>query len=372
MLGPSGFFLPTASADIEHEYNDIELIHKSDEGFNCIYRVCKKGRFFTYKALKEEYRGKPLYEDLLDKDFNIGFSLYHVNLCQYFAKIQHPVIGNCIVMEWIDGITLEELIKQGPIDHELSKKIICEICDGLDYMHRKQIIHRDLKPENILITHNGQNVKIIDFGLSDADSFAVFKSPAGTRAYASPELIAGDTIDVRSDIWSLGVIINELHPYYRKVAQKCLIRNREARRANAEMVKNDVLREGSRRFWSRTAWAAFAVCIITGAIIWRESDLAQPDSSPAATVPETPQTDSSTAIEQTVKEELATEHKDSTVHKVSAPAKTNNKSNRQTPSTAQTPVTPAAPKQSASTPSEESIDAESLENLFNQAAQQIL
>lgn len=325
-----------------------------------------------YKALKPELYGNLLYEDLLTKDFNIGFSLSHPGLCQYYGKISHPQIGSCIIMEWIDGCTLEELMAEGRIDRTLARKIICEICDALGYMHRKQIIHRDLKPENILITHNGQNVKVIDFGLSDADSFAVFKAPAGTRAYASPELIAGEAIDVRSDIWSLGVIIDELHPYYKKVAQKCLIRNREARHASAEMVKKDVLREGSRRFWSRAAWAAFAVCIITGAIIWRGSDLAQPDSSPAATVSETPQTDSSTAIEQTVKEELATEHKDSPVHKVSAPAKTNNKSNRQTPSTAQTPVTPAAPKQSASTPSEESIDAESLEDLFNQAARQIL
>ena len=372
MLGPSGFFLPDAPGSIHTDSQSLELIHSSEHGFNELYRGSKNGRFFVYKALKKEYRGNPLYEGLLKKDFNIGFSLNHTGICQYFGLIDFPSIGHCIVMEWIDGRTLENLISEGAIDNASSRKIICEICDALGYMHRKQIIHRDLKPENILITHNGQNVKIIDFGLSDADSFAVFKSPAGTRAYASPELIAGDTIDVRSDIWSLGVIIDELHPYYKKVAQKCLIRNREARRANTEMVKNDVRRESSRRFWSRTAWAAFAVCIITGAIIWRESDLAQPDSSPAATVPETPQTDSSTAIEQTVKEELATEHKDSTVHKVSAPAKTNNKSNRQTPSTAQTPVTPAAPKQSASTPSEESIDAESLEDLFNQAAQQIL
>ena len=371
MIGPSGFFLPSGPDEINYS-NDLELIYRSKDGFNELYRVQKNGRFFVYKALKPEFRGNLMYEDLLTKDFNIGFSLSHPGLCQYYGKIQHPQIGSCIIMEWIDGCSLEGLMTEGRIDRTLAQKIICEICDALGYMHRKQIIHRDLKPENILITHNGQNVKIIDFGLSDADSFAVFKSPAGTRAYASPELIAGDTIDVRSDIWSLGVIINELHPYYRKVAQKCLIRNREARRANAELVKNDVLREGSRRFWSRTAWAAFAVCIITGAIIWRGSDLAQPDSSPAATVPETPQTDSSAAIEQTVKEELATEHKDSTVHKVSAPAKTNNKSNRQTPSTAQTPVTPAAPKQSASTPSEESIDAESLEDLFNQAARQIL
>lgn len=184
MLGPSGFFLPADQASNANESNDLELIHTSKEGFNELYRVCKNGRFFVYKALKEEFRGNLLYEELLTKDFDIGFSLTHPGLCQYFGKISHPTIGSCIVMEWIDACTLEELITTKGISRQLAQKIICEICDALAYMHRKQVIHRDLKPENILITHNGQNVKIIDFGLSDTDSFATFKAPAGTRIYA--------------------------------------------------------------------------------------------------------------------------------------------------------------------------------------------
>ena len=181
MLGPSGFFLPAGAGNTDHDSNDLELIHSSEEGFNELYRICKNGRFFVYKALKAEFRGNNLYEDLLDKDFNIGFSLNHSGICQYYAKIAHPVIGNCIVMEWIDGCTLESLISKGKIEGKLAKKIICEICDALDYMHRKQVIHRDLKPENIIITHNGLNVKIIDFGLSDTDSYGTLNVPAGTR-----------------------------------------------------------------------------------------------------------------------------------------------------------------------------------------------
>ena len=372
MLGPSGFFLPTGPENIDKS-NDLELIHSSKHGFNELYRLQKNGRFFVYKALKPELRGNLMYEDLLSKDFNIGFSLSHPGLCQYYGKISHPQIGSCIIMEWIDGCTLEELLAEGRVNRTLAQKVICEICDALGYMHRKQIIHRDLKPENILITHNGQNVKIIDFGLSDADSFAVFKAPAGTRAYASPELIAGETIDARSDIWSLGVIINELHPYYRKVAQKCLVRNREARRSNAELVRKDVLREGSRRLWNKVAWATSAVCIIIGALALWKATMFQPDLKSGTTVTEEIPADSSPAIEQALTKEAVIERKDSTVRKVSAPAKTKSRSNGQTPSTAQTPATPAAaPKQSAPTPSEESIDAESLEDLFNQAAQQIL
>ena len=264
MLGPSGFFLPSGPENADSASNDLELIHTSKDGFNELYRICKSGRFFVYKALKKEYRGNLMYEDLLTKDFNIGFSLTHPGLCQYFAKISHPEIGNCIVMEWIDGCTLEELISSGHIDKMLAEKIICEICDALGYMHRRQVIHRDLKPENILITHNGQNVKIIDFGLSDADSFAAFKAPAGTRIYASPELLAGESIDNRSDIWSLGVIIGETHAYYRNVAARCLLRDREKRLASAEDVKRAVLNEGARKLWKAVLWVA--VCGVAAAL----------------------------------------------------------------------------------------------------------
>ena len=264
MLGPSGFFLPSGPENADSASNDLELIHTSKDGFNELYRICKSGRFFVYKALKKEYRGNLMYEDLLSKDFNIGFSLTHPGLCQYFAKISHPEIGNCIVMEWIDGCTLEELISSGHIDKRLAGKIICEVCDALGYMHRRQVIHRDLKPENILVTHNGQNVKIIDFGLSDADSFAAFKAPAGTKIYASPELLAGESIDNRSDIWSLGVIIGETHAYYRNVAARCLLRDREKRLASAEDVKRAVLNEGARKLWKAVLWVA--VCGVAAAL----------------------------------------------------------------------------------------------------------
>ena len=172
MPGPSGFFLPNIQNSTNNDSDRLELIHSSDDGFSELYRGCKNGRFFVYKALKKEYRGNPLYEELLRKDFNIGFSLSHTGICQYFGLIDFPSIGNCIVMEWIDGRNLENLISSGEIGKGLARKIICELCDALGYIHKKQIIHRDLKPENIMITDNGHNVKIIDFGFSDADSYS--------------------------------------------------------------------------------------------------------------------------------------------------------------------------------------------------------
>lgn len=81
----------------------------------------------------------------------------------------------------------------------------------MEYLHRHQLVHRDLKPSNILITHQGQHVKLIDFGLADGDSYEVLKCPAGTLRYAAPEVKNGQgSADYRADIYSLGVVLSEL------------------------------------------------------------------------------------------------------------------------------------------------------------------
>ena len=73
MLGPSGFFLPDAPGSIHTDFQSLELIHSSEHGFNELYRGSKNGRFFVYKALKKQYRGNLMYEELLSKDFNMDY-----------------------------------------------------------------------------------------------------------------------------------------------------------------------------------------------------------------------------------------------------------------------------------------------------------
>lgn len=344
MLGPSGFFIPEKADEASSDLNNIELIHISEDGFNVLYRVCRNGRFFVYKALKQELRGNLLYEELLNKDFNIGFSLNHTGICQYFAKIQHPELGNCIVMEWVDGCTLEEFISKGKITSALSRKILCEICDALDYMHHKQVIHRDLKPENILITHNGQNIKIIDFGLSDTEIYNTLKSPAGTKAYASPELIAGEPIDTRSDIWSLGVIINELSGKYRHVASQCLRRDKDKRYRSAAEVKAGIQKEKSRKAKNILACSAVIGAICIAAILGLAPKEVIEVNEPSPT-------------EEAFKDTLANRPTPATQES----AKASSTSPKEKPA--------AEPKGSQPT---DKINADELDELFNNAAQSIL
>lgn len=122
---------------------------------------------------------------------------------------------------------------------EIYDKILNELLDAMAYFHSKQIIHRDIKPSNILITNNGNNVKIIDFGLSDADDYLILKQAAGTKKYAAPEqLIPNNLIDCRSDIYSLGIILRNNFPKsYRKIADKCAQQDREKRFSSADEIK---------------------------------------------------------------------------------------------------------------------------------------
>ena len=345
MLGPSGFFMADAPEASPMTSTDLELVHTSENGFNVLYRGCKNGRFFIYKALKPEYRGNPIYEDLLKKDFGIGFSLSHSNICQYYAMIDHHEIGRCIVMEWIDGCTLEDMIIRKAIDKGLARKIICEVCDALSYIHSKQIIHRDLKPENILITHNGKNVKLIDFGLSDTDSYNIFKTPAGTRIYASPEQKSGKSADNRSDIWALGMIMNEVSGAYKHVSRKCLRRDKEQRYRTAADVRRAIEGTGLRMATLSGLLIAGCICAVVGALVLMHKS-GSTDTSISATAESAPIIVSA--------QEAATDSDTTSMIKQTVP-----ESNKMAPAT--------KPE-----PKKEKMDEDALEKMLNEAASQLL
>ena len=235
----SGFFETPTEAQSTTE-GRFEPVRGNPESYCDIWRADKDGRFRVYKALKSEYAGDAVYERLLRKEFEIGYSLNHPNICEYYGFVNIPPLGNCIEMEWVDGCSLDTLLQRGGISKALAVKIINEICDALAYMHSKQIVHRDLKPSNIMLTYNGNNVKLIDFGLSDSDQHSVLKGSAGTQVYASPELLAGGNVDFRTDIFSLGCVIDRLIPGFGKVARKCCQRDPRKRFQSALEVKKAI------------------------------------------------------------------------------------------------------------------------------------
>lgn len=247
MQSQSGFFTNPAE-DILNLSSPLELMHTSDSGFTVLYKSRQGGRIRVYKCLKDSLKGDLLYENLLRKEFEIGFMLSHPAICEFYSYAEVPGKGHGIEMEWIDGKTLAERIEEGSLGKATSRKIILELCDALDYMHQKQILHRDLKPENIMITTKSDNARIIDFGFSDSDSHILGKAPAGTRIFASPELLRGEETDCRSDIYSLGKIIAMMPGDFSSIAEKCTRENKENRYSSAMEVKEAILKAGRKKW----------------------------------------------------------------------------------------------------------------------------
>ncbi|MFI3321919.1 MAG: serine/threonine-protein kinase [Rikenellaceae bacterium] len=256
---------------IENYSTDIkyELIYNSQYGYNAIYKTVRQLKTIIIKALKPEFIGNPIYELLLQKEYDLVANLNHPNICSFFGFEKFDLIGSAIVMEYIDGLTLDKFIDNNELNELKIDRIATQICSALTHAHDKQIIHRDLKPQNILITANGENVKIIDFGFSDSDSHVAFKQPAGTLKYASPEQINGETLDNRSDIYALGIVLNELcrgkpNRKYRNIIDKCCQKNREDRYQNCKQIEDKINKKTSYKF---IAIAASLIAILAAGLV---------------------------------------------------------------------------------------------------------
>ncbi|HEY6215932.1 MAG TPA: protein kinase [Pyrinomonadaceae bacterium] len=153
-------------------------------------------------------------------------ALSHPNVCTIHEVIETEDGRHCIVMEYIAGMTLRERMLKGRISINEALEIAIQIASALSSAHNEGIVHRDIKPENVMLREDGY-VKVLDFGLAklaettpdSADSAAETRSievktlPGvlmGTVAYMSPEQARGLPVDVRTDVWSLGVVLYEM------------------------------------------------------------------------------------------------------------------------------------------------------------------
>lgn len=192
-------------------FSNIMPLYSSTHGPTELYTATRYGKRFVLKGLKEQYRSNPIYKMALTKEFEIGILLDHPSIRRTLGFEAVDGLGDVIILEYIDGLTLETLMKSEKLTSASVRSISKQIADGLDYIHTKQVFHRDLKPSNILISHQGHIVKIIDFNLSDSNEFIVLKNPAGSRKYMAPEQLTPDAKpSAASDIYSFGVVTREL------------------------------------------------------------------------------------------------------------------------------------------------------------------
>jgi eukaryotic-like serine/threonine-protein kinase len=182
-----------------------------------IGRDQRLGRTVAIKQLRPDLASDDSFQARFRREAQSAAALNHPAIVAVYdtgeAANAHGHHIPYIVMEYVDGQTLRDLLRDGrKILPERALSIVADVLGALDYSHRQGIIHRDIKPANVMLTPEGQ-VKVMDFGIARAIADASVTQTAaviGTAQYLSPEQARGETVDARSDIYSTGCLLYEL------------------------------------------------------------------------------------------------------------------------------------------------------------------
>ena len=195
-------------------------------GMGEVYRArdTRLERTVAIKVLPESLKDNPDLQQRLEREAKTISQLSHPNICTLHDIGQQEGVS-FLVMEYLEGETLEQRLSRGPLPAEQVLRIAVEIAEALEKAHRQGIIHRDLKPGNVMLTKGG--AKLMDFGLAKLSAgptpmaaalgelTAEYKkltsegSIVGTFQYMAPEQLEGHEADARTDLFALGVVIYE-------------------------------------------------------------------------------------------------------------------------------------------------------------------
>jgi len=191
-----------------------KILEKLGEGgMGVVYKAedTKLKRTVALKFLPPELSRDSEAKDRFIHEARAAASLSHPNICTIY-EVDESEDQLFIAMEYIEGKSLKEKIKIQPLKFRESLDIATQIAEGLKNAHVKNMVHRDIKPANIMLTDNGK-IKIMDFGLAKLTGQTRLTKEGttlGTVAYMSPEQARGESVDQRTDIWSLGVVLYEM------------------------------------------------------------------------------------------------------------------------------------------------------------------
>jgi serine/threonine-protein kinase len=205
------------------EYKILERIGTG--GMGSVYKAeqSNMNRLVAIKVLHARFAGRDDLVARFRREARAMSQLSHPNTARVYKFGQLPDGSAYFVMDYMEGKNLAHAVReQGPMDPERAIPIMLQVCGALEEAHRAGIIHRDLKPENIFLTNQGGTndfPKVLDFGLAKVSEKQMGRGSMmltqqgmvfGTPEFMSPEQTQGDTLDRRSDIYSLGLILYEL------------------------------------------------------------------------------------------------------------------------------------------------------------------
>ena len=274
-------------------YPEALKFNRPDNTANCseifsgehfrVYKMQRYGHWCVVKGLQPDFVADTFWMGVLEKEFDIGIEMSHPNIVKVFGREELPAVGQCIVMDYVDGRTLDAFLDENP-SLEKRKKVVMQLLSAMRYYHSLQIVHRDLKPSNLLITRNGDDLKLIDFGMADSDYHANIKGPAYTKEYAAPEqMTPGAHIDCRTDIYAFGVLLGEILPgRYRHVARRCTQSDPGRRYDNVDAVERAIRTFDTVR---KSLWVAIpAVILLLALTIIRPNEIMEMKNQPETTV----------------------------------------------------------------------------------------
>jgi len=240
--------MPEIGQSLSH-YSITEKIGKG--GMGEVYRAKdqKLGRDVAIKVLPEEFARDADRVARFQREAKLLASLNHPNIAAIHG-LEESGGTQFLVLELVEGDTLADRIKAGPVPVEESLKLALQIAEALEAAHEKGVIHRDLKPANIKVTPDGK-VKVLDFGLAKAFAgeqaeLNLSDSPTlsdmatqqgvilGTAAYMPPEQARGKPVDKRADIWAFGCVLYEM------LTGKIAFKGEDVSEILASVIKGDV------------------------------------------------------------------------------------------------------------------------------------
>jgi serine/threonine-protein kinase len=181
-------------------------------------RDLRLGRDVAIKVLRADLARDPTFLTRFRREAQNAASLNHPAIVAVYDTGETSTETGpipYIVMEYVDGETLRDLLKrEGPLPPKRAMEIVADICAALDFSHRHGIVHRDVKPANVMLTRAGA-VKVMDFGIARAvadgqNTVTATAAVIGTAQYLSPEQARGEAVDARSDVYATGCVLYEL------------------------------------------------------------------------------------------------------------------------------------------------------------------
>jgi serine/threonine-protein kinase len=210
----AAFDLPRAPVGKLRPGDRYELLEKlGGGGMGTVYRANDhvSGRVVALKFLSENLAEDPVLKRRFHREAQAAAALDHVNIGAIHG-VEETTDGRLfIVMPYYEGGTLKSRIANGPLPVTDAIACAAQVADGLAHAHAAGVIHRDIKPANLMFAGDG-SLKILDFGIAKIAGEKLTRTGLvlGTLAYMSPEQAAGGTLDHRTDLWALGVVLHEM------------------------------------------------------------------------------------------------------------------------------------------------------------------